>query len=94
MLKSSLAKRVAERHSGFFQADIDRITNAIIEEIAAALGRGGRVELRGFGTFRVKQRQARAARNPKTGKPVAVNRKSVPYFKASAGLLARLNEAP
>ena len=72
-------------------ADIELIVTTIFDEIAAALARGGRVELRGFGTFTVKRRDARIARNPRTGEAVAVKEKALPFFKAGKQLRGRLN---
>ena len=92
MLNPNLAKRLAEKHSGFLREDIDHITDVILEAIATALERGARVELRGFGSFGVKQRRARSAWNPKTGEIVAVNGKRVPYFKTSKQMRELLNK--
>ena len=91
MLRSNFWKCLAERHSDLPRGDLERVADAIIEEIGAALERGDRVELRGFGTFGVKTRRARAGRNPRTGVTVAVKEKTVPFFRASAATLARLN---
>ncbi len=65
--------------------------NTIFEEITDALARGERVELRGFGAFSVKKRDARIGRNPRTGESVAVEAKAVPFFKAGKLLRDRLN---
>lgn len=65
--------------------------NAIFEEIIDALATGNRVELRGFGAFSVKQRDARIGRNPRTGESVSVDEKHVPFFKAGKLLRDRLN---
>ena len=61
------------------------------EEISSALAKGERVELRGFGAFSVKERKARIGRNPRTGEPVEVNEKFIPYFKTGKQLRERLN---
>jgi integration host factor subunit beta len=73
------------------QADAELIVATIFEQITAALVRGERVELRGFGAFTVKQRPARIGRNPRTGKVVAVEEKTRPYFKTGTEMLRRLN---
>jgi integration host factor subunit beta len=73
------------------QADAELIVATIFEQITAALVRGERVELRGFGAFTVKQRPARIGRNPRTGKVVAVEEKTRPYFKTGREMLRRLN---
>ncbi|MEK9945475.1 MAG: integration host factor subunit beta [Alphaproteobacteria bacterium] len=91
MVKSELIMRLAEMNPHLYQRDIERIVSTIFEEISAALARGDRVELRGFGAFSVKQRAARVARNPRTGEAVQVTEKSVPFFKTGKELRQSLN---
>ncbi len=91
MTKSDLILRLAERNPHLFQRDVERIVATILDEITAALARGDRVELRGFGAFSVKQRAARIGRNPRTGESVSVAKKVVPYFKTGKELRERLN---
>jgi integration host factor subunit beta len=91
MIKSELIARLAERNPHLFQRDIERIIATVFDEIATALARGDRVELRGFGAFSVKQRPARNGRNPRTGAPVDVAEKFVPFFKTGKELRERLN---
>lgn len=67
MIKSELVQRIAESNPHLYQRDVENIVNAILDEIVAALARGDRVELRGFGAFSVKARPARTGRNPRTG---------------------------
>jgi integration host factor subunit beta len=74
-----------------YQRDVERIVSTLFEEITAALARGDRVELRGFGAFSVKQRDARMGRNPRTGEAVPVPEKAVPFFKAGKELRERMN---
>lgn len=74
-----------------YQRDAERVVGTVFEEIAAALERGDRVELRGFGAFSVKRRDARVGRNPRTGETVNVEAKHVPYFKTGKELRERLN---
>src|SRR3546814_9956790 len=74
MIKSELINRLAERNQHLTQRDIERIVGTIFDEIATALSRGDRVELRGFGAFSVKRRPARTGRNPRTGAAVEVQR--------------------
>src|ERR1700749_1504845 len=81
MIKSELVQRIAEHNPHLYQRDVENIVNEILDEIVAALARGDRVELRGFGAFSVKHRPARAGRNPRTGAHVPVDQKSVPFFK-------------
>ena len=93
MIKSELIERVAVRNPHLFQRDVEHIVNAILEEIVAALSRGDRVELRGFGAFSVKNRPARTGRNPRTGEQVSVAEKHVPFFKTGKEMRERLNGA-
>jgi integration host factor subunit beta len=92
MIKSELVQRIAERNPHLYLRDIENIVNAILDEVTHALKRGDRVELRGFGAFAVKKRDARQGRNPRTGAQVSVDEKSVPYFKTGKELRERLNE--
>ena len=91
MIKSELVQRMAARNPHLYQRDIENIIDAILGEIANALARGERVELRGFGAFSVKQRPARTGRNPRTGAHVAVDQKCVPFFKTGKEMRERLN---
>jgi integration host factor subunit beta len=72
-------------------ADVELIVTTIFDQITGALTRDERVELRGFGTFTVKQRNARPGHNPRTGEPVSIAEKTVPLFKAGKQLRGRLN---
>ncbi len=92
MTKSELILRLAEANPHLYQRDIERIVSTIFDQIAAAMARGDRVELRGFGAFSAKRRAARAGRNPRTGVAVQVPEKLVPYFKSGKGLPARINK--
>lgn len=92
MIKSELVQRIAERNPHLYQRDVENVVNAILDEIAEAMARGDRVELRGFGAFSVKRRNARVGRNPRTGTHVEVQEKSVPFFKTGKELRERLNE--
>jgi integration host factor subunit beta len=78
-------------HPKLYQRDVERIVAAIFDEIANALARGQRVELRGFGAFSVKQRGARVGRNPRTGDSVDVAEKYIPFFKTGKELREKLN---
>ena len=79
MLKSQLVDLIAEQNLHLYRRDLDNVVDAILDRIVAALTRGDRVELRGFGAFSVKNRRARDGRNPRTGAPVAVGQNSVVY---------------
>ncbi len=92
MIKSELINRIAEANPKLFHRDVEKIVSTIFDEISAALARGDRVELRGFGAFSVKSRPARLGRNPRTGEQVEVSAKRVPYFKTGKELRDRLND--
>jgi integration host factor subunit beta len=92
MTKSELIQQLAASNPHLYQRDVERIVTAIFEEIAQALARGDRVELRGFGAFSVKRREARSGRNPRTGDSVDVEEKHIPFFKTGKQLRERLNE--
>jgi integration host factor subunit beta len=83
LTRSELSAELAASHPHLRVPDVDHIT--------AALARGGRVELRGFGAFAVRRRDARIGRNPRTGEVVPVDDKAVPFFKAGRQLRGRLN---
>ncbi|MDJ1158883.1 integration host factor subunit beta [Chelatococcus sp. SYSU_G07232] len=91
MIKSELVLRIAEQNPHLYQRDVENIVNAILDEIAKALSRGDRVELRGFGAFSVKKREARTGRNPRTGEAVEVAEKVIPVFKTGKEMRLRLN---
>ncbi|RFB79009.1 integration host factor subunit beta [Methylovirgula sp. 4M-Z18] len=91
MIKSELVQKIADRNPHLYQRDIEKIVNAILDEITNALKRRDRVELRGFGAFSVKQRNARIGRNPRTGEHVEVDEKVVPFFKTGKELRELLN---
>lgn len=91
MTKSELIAFLAEENPHLYQRDVERIVTTIFDEIATALADGDRVELRGFGAFSVKQRDARVGRNPRTGEAVNVAAKRVPYFKTGKQLREKLN---
>ncbi len=92
MKKSDLMKKIAEENPHLYYRDIEKIINSILNEIVLALENGNRVELRGFGAFAVKKRNARQGRNPKTGSKVDIEKKIVPYFKSGKALRQKMNE--
>ena len=94
MTKSELIARLAERNPHLYHRDIERIVSTVFDEIAEALAAGDRVELRGFGAFSVKKRDARVGRNPRTGEAVEVAAKQTPFFKTGKELRERLNTEP
>jgi integration host factor subunit beta len=91
MIKSELIQKISSANPHLFHKDIERIVNVIFDEITEALARGDRVELRGFGAFTVKYRGPRQGRNPRTGQPVKVDEKFVPFFKTGKELREKLN---
>lgn len=93
MTKSELILRLAEANPHLYQRDVERIVSTVFDQISSALARGDRVELRGFGAFSVKKRDARVGRNPRTGDSVAVDEKYIPFFKTGKQLRDRLNGA-
>ena len=91
MTRSELMAELVVANPHLRVADVERIVTTVFDEITAALARGQRVELRGFGAFTVKRRDARTGRNPRTGETVPVEEKSVPFFKAGKELRERVN---
>jgi integration host factor subunit beta len=91
MLKSKLVQRVADKNPHLHRTDVEKVVNTVLEEILTALVRRDRVELRGFGSFAVKVRSARPARNPKTGELVSVPETAHALFKSGTDVRRRLN---
>ncbi len=91
MIKSELIARLAAENPHLTHRDVERVVHVILDGMVGSLADGGRVELRGFGAFSVRSRPARAGRNPRTGEPVAVPAKHVPFFKSGKELRERLN---
>ena len=91
MVRSELIAKLWEENPQLTQRDVIALVDTVFEEIIEALSRGDRVELRGFGAFSVKRRDARRGRNPRTGEAVAVEEKHAIAYRASSLLLKRLN---
>ncbi|KAB7613366.1 integration host factor subunit beta [Amylibacter sp. SFDW26] len=91
MIRSELVEKIAEENPHLYHRDVERIVATIFNEIIDAMAEGNRVELRGFGAFSVKKRDARVGRNPRTGDSVSVDEKHVPFFKTGKLLRDRLN---
>lgn len=91
MIRSELLQALARDNPGLRADEIEKVVNTFFDEIAQRLAQGGRVELRGFGAFSTREREARQGRNPRTGTTVAVPGKRVPYFKPGKEMRARLN---
>jgi integration host factor subunit beta len=91
VIRSELVQKLAERHPTLGAREIELIVATFFGEITERLAAGGRVELRGFGAFSTRARDARTGRNPRTGETVDVDAKRVPYFKPGKEMRARLN---
>ena len=91
MIKSELVQRISAANPHLYQRDVENIVNAILNEIVAAMARGDRVELRGFGAFSVKNRPARTGRNPRTGEAIKIKAAKVPKFTAGKALKDAVN---
>lgn len=91
MTKSELIQRLAENNPHLYLRDVEKIVETVFDEISEALVRGDRVELRGFGAFSIKHRDARTGRNPRTGETVEVEAKRLPFFKTGKALREDLN---
>jgi len=91
MIRSELVEKIADENPHLYQRDVERIVGTIFDSIVDAMAEGNRVELRGFGAFSVKKRDARTGRNPRTGESVSVEEKHVPFFKTGKLLRDRLN---
>jgi integration host factor subunit beta len=90
MIKSELVHRIASENT-LYEHQVEKVVGAILDEIINAMAQGDRVELRGFGVFSVRIRQARTGRNPRTGAIVPVGQKAQPFFRASKEMYRRLN---
>lgn len=93
-VRSELVQKIATESPHLLRRDVERVVNVVMGAMTEALGRGERVELRGFGSFSVGRRDARAGRNPKTGESVEVGAKLDPKFRASKIPLACMNGTP
>lgn len=91
MLRSELITVMAARHTNLAHSEVEEMVDIIFDEIARALERGDRVELRGFGAFSVRERDARQGRNPRTGQAVKVEPKRAPFFRCGKELRQKLN---
>ena len=91
MTKSELIERLAVGEKDLSATDVELATKATLETMSQALEDGGRIEIRGFGSFSLHYRAPRIGRNPKTGEPVALSGKYVPHFKPGKDLRARVN---
>ena len=91
MTKSELIFKITNKNSYLYNKDVYKIIDTLFNSVTKALKNGDRVELRGFGTFTTKLRNARIGRNPKTGEPVAIPQKKMPFFKMGKSMKERIN---
>jgi integration host factor subunit beta len=91
MIRSELVHKLCGDFPDLTQREVEDVVSALFDAITEQLADGGRVELRGFGAFSTRQRDARVGRNPRTGASVDVNAKRVPYFKPGKEMRERLN---
>ena len=91
MIRSELLQLLAKDNPDLRAEDVERALDTFFDEIAARLAKGGRFELRGFGAFSTREREARKGRNPRTGETVEVAGKRVPFFKPGKEMRAKLN---
>ena len=92
MIRSELLHELHKDNPDLRADEVEQVVDVFFDEIAQRLAEGGRVELRGFGAFSTREREARVGRNPRTGEQVDVPAKRVPYFKAGKEIKARLND--
>tara|TARA_B110000467_G_C17942602_1_gene275702 strand:- start:153 stop:452 length:300 start_codon:yes stop_codon:yes gene_type:complete len=93
MTKSELIERIAAKQNQLSLKDIELTVKAIVSYMSESLGEGGRIEIRGFGSFSLHYRAPRVGRNPKTGEAVNLKGKHVPHFKAGKELRNRVNDS-
>ena len=91
MIRSELLQALARENPELRAEEVERVVDIFFDEISEKLAKGGRVELRGFGAFSTRERDARQGRNPRTGESVSVPGKKVPYFKPGKEMRQRLN---
>ncbi len=94
MTKRDLIEEVAQQYPRFSRRDAEVMVNAVFDSMTDALGKGERIEIRGFGSFIVKNRSAREGRNTRTGEIVSVAAKKVPLFKVGKELRLRVDGQP
>ena len=92
MIRSELLNELHRDNPDLRAEEIEQVVDVFFDEITQRLAEGGRVELRGFGAFSTREREARVGRNPRTGESVNVPAKRVPYFKAGKEIRSRLND--
>lgn len=92
MTKSELIEAVAAKVTNFSRKDVEIIVDTLFESMCQSLSQGDKVEIRGFGSFKIKERDGRQGRNPKSGENIFIDAKKVPFFKAGKEIRERINE--
>ena len=92
MTKSELIQRIAQKQAQIVERDVELAVKMMLDQMAACLAGGGRIEIRGFGSFTLRFRPARGGRNPKTGTPVSLPARYAPYFKPGMRLRERVDQ--
>jgi len=92
MTKSELIEMVSSRVGNFSRKDIELIVDTVFDSMCASLSKGDKVEIRGFGSFKIKDRDGRQGRNPKSGENIFIDSKKVPFFKAGKEIKERINK--
>ncbi|HAG52117.1 MAG: integration host factor subunit beta [Deltaproteobacteria bacterium GWC2_42_51] len=92
MTKSELIEKVSGKVKNFTKRDVEIIVDTIFENMTGSLAKGEKIEIRGFGSFKVKEHKARKGRNPKTGESIDIPSKKTPFFKVGKELKERVNQ--
>ncbi|MBI5562652.1 MAG: integration host factor subunit beta [Deltaproteobacteria bacterium] len=91
MTKSELVEAVSLKVKAFSRRDVEIIIDTLFDSMSESLAKGGKVEIRGFGSFKIKEREGRQGRNPKSGENIFIQPKRVPFFKAGKEIRERIN---
>ncbi len=91
MTKSELIETVSAQVKSFSKKDVEIIVDSLFQSMSESLSRGEKVEIRGFGSFKIKERDGRQGRNPKSGENIYIEPKRVPFFKAGKEIRERIN---
>lgn len=92
MTKSELIETIASKVTSFSRKDIEIIVDTVFQSMGESLSEGDKVEIRGFGSFKIKKREGRQGRNPKSGESIFIDSKKVPFFKAGKEIRERINK--
>jgi len=94
MTKRQLIEKLSQKVEGLSAEDAKLVVDTVFQAMTEALGKGDRIEIRGFGSFEIRKRRPRRGRNPKTGTQVSVAEKKVPFFKVGKELRHKVNPSP